>query len=359
MWTGSCHWRMDGCMSPRRSLFSRMQFRLSEAARRRRFARALEHVQGKGFEVPEGEVLAIVLVRDGSYYLDAFFDYYRRLGIRYFAFIDNGSRDDTVARIAAQDSCVIDRVDLPLAQYEDLMRGYPAQTYGRNRWCLYVDMDEQFDFKGRESRGLHHLIQYLEARGDTALLAQMVEMFPRGTLASVRDLSFAESLRTFDHYDISTVDSFDYHAPELPFEALLRDNSLSDAALKFKFGGVRGKVFGEACCLTKHPLLFNGPGVIPAPHPHLSRNVAVSDFSAVIRHYKFAGNIAVRDAASARSGDLAHGEDRARLSVLATQVALSLYSQDAQRWAGLEPLYDQGFVIRSSAYAAHLEDRDT
>jgi hypothetical protein len=327
-----------------------------QRARRQRFARALEHVHGGGFAVPEGEVLAIVLVRDGAYYLDAFFDYYRRLGIRHFAFIDNGSTDDTVARIRQQEGCVVDRVALPLAQYEDLMRGYPAKTYGRGRWCLYVDMDEQFDFEGRDTLGIAGLTRYLEQRGDTALMAQMLEMFPRAPLVAVQNLTFAQALKAFVEYDVSAVHSFDYHSDQIPFCALLQGNRSATDALEFKFGGVRGKVFGEACCLTKHPLIFNGAGVVPAPHPHLSQNVIVSDFSAVIRHYKFAGNSAARDAASASSGDLAHGEDQARLRVLSTQQDLTLHSDDAQVWAGIAPLYEAGFLVRSDAFTAFVED---
>ena len=344
-------------MTKRCSIITRIRSRLRETARRRRFASAVEHVHGAGFVVPQGEVLAIVLVRDGAYYLDAFLDYYRGLGIRYFAFIDNGSSDATIARIKQQEGCVIDRVTLPLAQYEDLMRGYPAAQYGKERWCLYVDMDEQFDFEGRESYGLPALIRYLEQHGDTALMAQMLEMFPRAPLAAIKDLTFAQALTAFVQYDISTVQSFDYHSEQIEFSGLLQDNVLGTDALKFKFGGVRGKVFGEACCLTKHPLIFNGEGVRPAPHPHLSQHLQVSDFSAVIRHYKFAGNIAVRDAASAVSGDLAHGEGQARLEVLEAQINLTLHSEDAQVWAGIEPLYEAGFLVRSNSYTAFLAEQ--
>lgn len=346
-------------MSKRPDILTRIRNRLSQAARRHRFSRAVEHVHGEGFEVPKGEVLAIVLVRDGGYYMDAFFDYYRALGIRYFAFIDNGSTDDTIARIVAQEGCVIDRVALPLARYEDLIRGYPAQKYGCDRWCLYVDMDEQFDFEGRTTHGLPTLIRYLEGRGDTALMAQMLEMFPRAPLTAVRDLTYAQALTAFIQYDISTVDSFDYHSEQIEFSALLRDSSLASDALKFKFGGVRGKVFGEACCLTKHPLIFNSATVVPAPHPHLSQHVSVSDFTAVIRHYKFAGNVAARDEASASASDLAHGEDKARLEVLEAQDDLTLHSQDAQVWAGIEPLYAQGFLTQSQTYSAFLAEQGT
>lgn len=336
-------------MTQTRSLLTRIRSRLQEAARRRRFSRAVEHLHG-AITVPEGEVLAIVLVRDGAYYMDAFFDYYRSLGIRYFAFIDNGSTDGTVARLQKEAGCVVDRAVLPLAQYEDLLRAYPAQTYGRDRWCLYVDMDEQFDFAGREAGGLPALLRYLETHGHTALMAQMLEMFPPVPLAQVKELSFGAALETFTHYDISAVQSYEYHAADIDFEALLRGNQLSTQALKFKFGGVRGKVFGEACCLTKHPLIFNGAHVVPAPHPHLSQNVVVSDMTAVIRHYKFAGNIVARDAASANRGDLAHGEDQARLEVLQRDEALTLYSSDAQVWAGIEALQEAGFLLKSDAY---------
>jgi hypothetical protein len=343
-------------MTQRLSLLTRIRNRLADAARRRRFSRAVENLHGSGFEVPAGEILAIVLVRDGAYYLDAFLAYYRGLGIRHFAFIDNGSTDDTVERLRAEKDCVVDRAVLPLAQYEDLMRGYPAQTYGQDRWCLYVDMDEQFDFEGRKVHGLPTLTRYLETRGDTALMAQMLEMFPKTSLSEVENLSFAQSLDAFDCYDISTVDSFDYHSHDIPFEALLRDNVVPTDGLKFQFGGVRGKVFGEACCLTKHPLIFNGAAVIPAPHPHLSQNVVVSDFSAVIRHYKFAGNVAARDAAAVGTGDLAHGEDAARLEVMQAQEALTLYSDDAQQWKGIEPLYADGFLVPSAAYQKFLTE---
>ena len=107
---------VQGDLTQRPPLVARIRNRLHQTLRRRRFARAVENLHGEGFHVPKGEVLAIVLVRDGAYYLDAFFDYYRALGIRYFAFIDNGSTDGTIERIKRQEGCVIDRAALPLAQ---------------------------------------------------------------------------------------------------------------------------------------------------------------------------------------------------------------------------------------------------
>ena len=301
-------------------------------------------------------MLAIVLVRDGSYYLDAFLDYYRRLGIRYFAFIDNGSTDDTIDRLRSERDVIIDQSTLPLAGYEDLIRQYPANAYGQNRWCLYIDMDEVFDFEGRETVGLSGLIRYLEGQGATALVAQMLEMFPKASLNAVADFSYPQSVEEFAYFDISAVRRFDYHSTDIPFSALLGGNTVPNDAIQFYFGGVRGKVFGENCCLTKHPLIFNGPGVTPAPHPHLSMGVRCADITGVIKHYKFAGNTAARDAASLGSGDLAHGEDAARAAVLQKAPDVSLFSLDARKWNRVELLIRAGFLVGSQRYTAFLKD---
>ena len=336
-------------------LFRRLRQRLHDARRRRRFARALTHLHGpKQLDVASGDVVLIALVRNGRYYLDAFFDHYRAMGVEHFVFIDNGSTDGTIERIKAEPGTVVDQCDLPLAQYEDLIRQYPAQTYAQNRWCLYVDMDEMLDFEGRTRIGIQGLVQYLEEQGHTALMAQMLEMFPKGSLSDAAELSYEEVLRAFLYFDISTLRKLDYHSDQIPFSALLADNQLSEDAVQFFFGGVRGKVFAEDCCLTKHPLIFNGPEVTPAPHPHLSCGVEVSDVTAVIKHYKFANDPAARDAASLATGVLAHGEDARRLAVVNQNPDVSLFSLDARRWNRVELLYRAGFLVPSERYSAHV-----
>lgn len=338
-------------------ILRRVWQRTAERRRRARFARSVTHLHGpKSLQTTPDDVIAIVLVRNGSYYLDAFFDHYRSMGIAHFVFIDNGSTDDTIDRIKAQPGTVIDQSPLALAGYEDLIRAYPANTYGRDRWCLYVDMDEVFDFEGREAHGIKGLTSYLAAQGHTALVAQMLEMFPKAPLAAVAELPFEQALKEFLYFDISTVDRFDYHSAQIAFSALLADNQITNPDIKFYFGGVRGKVFGEACCLTKHPLVFNGTGVTPAPHPHLSTGVVCSDVTGVIKHYKFANNPLIRDTASAASGAVAHGEDAARAQVMQQRADLSLFSLDARRWNRVELLVRAGFLNGSPAYTAHLEN---
>lgn len=337
-------------------ILRRLWARAAERRRRARFARSVRRISGPAtLDLGPDDVLAIVLVKDGGYYLSAFLDYYRSIGIRHFAFIDNGSTDDTLDRLAAEPGVVVDQSTLPLATYEDLLRAHPANTYGQNRWCLYVDMDEVLDFEGRKTHGIHALTSYMAAQGHTALVAQMLEMFPKAPLAQVAALPFDQALDQFLYFDISTVDRFDYHDPAIPFSALLTGNRTTNAAIKYCFGGVRGKVFGEACCLTKHPLIFNGPGVTPAPHPHLSMGVTCTDVTAVIKHYKFTNNPLLRDTATQATGAVDHGEDAARARLMSEHKNLTLFSLDARRWNRVELLYRAGFLNASDAYTAHLE----
>ncbi len=337
-------------------ILRRLWARAAEHRRLARFAQSIRHISGPAtLDIAPDDVLAIVLVKDGGYYLSEFLAYYRSIGIRHFAFIDNGSTDDTLERLASEPGVVVDQSTLPLAGYEDLLRAYPANTYGQDRWCLYVDMDEVFEFEGQKAHGIRALTSYMAAQGHTALVAQMLEMFPKAPLAEVADVPFSQALKTFLYFDISTVDRFDYDDPAIAFSALLTGNRTTNPGIKYCFGGVRGKVFDEACCLTKHPLIFNGPGVTPAPHPHLSMGVTCSDVTAVIKHYKFTNNPLLRDTATQTSGAVSHGEDAARAKLMSEHADLTLFSLDARRWNRVELLYRAGFLNASEHYTAHLE----
>jgi hypothetical protein len=337
-------------------IMRRLWHRFREARRRARFAASVQHLHGpKVLDVALGEVVLIALVRNGSYYLDAFFRHYRAMGVQHFVFIDNGSTDGTIDRISREKGTVIDQCKLPLAGYEDLIRQYPANIYGQDRWCLYVDMDEIFDFEGRTSVGIKGLTGYLEAHGFTAMVAQMLEMFPKAPLSEVADLPFKQALLEFMYFDLSAVEKIDYHSKDIGFSALLKENTVASPEINFCFGGVRGKVFGENCCLTKHPLVFNGPEVTPAPHPHLSTGVACADVTGVIKHYKFANNPIGRDKASQARGDVAHGEDAARAKVMTATPDVTLFSLDARRWNRVELLYRAGFLTSSDIYTAYVE----
>lgn len=336
-------------------LGARIQKRLSSALHSARFHASLRHLYGpRQRATAPDEVVLIALVRDGAYYLDAFFKHYRRLGVAHFVFLDTGSQDDTLAQLRQQAGVSILQSTLPWGAYENSFRNYAAKRFARDRWCLIADMDEVFDFDGSDRIGLQGLTGYLAANGYNGLMAQMLEMFPKARLRDCATLSYAQALAQFDHYDISTIDAHDYHSAETGLAYFLRQNQAATPLPQVLFGGIRGKVFGERCCLTKHPLVYIGDGVAPALHPHASTGLRLAPMTALIKHYKFANDSLARDRASVAGGMIAHGEDRQRLQVLAASPDLSLWSKEAQRFDGISPLQAQGFLQVDPAYDAYL-----
>jgi len=277
------------------------------------------------------------------YYLDAFLHHYRALGAAQFVFCDNGSSDGTVERLMQEEDCVVLQSTLPWGVVENRFRRHAAERYAPGRWCLYADMDEIFVCDG--AGGLPALTRRLDVGGYTALVAQMLEMFPDTPLAEAAKLSYAQALDTFTWYDLRDVSGQSYHDPKIGFAWYLRQNTAPEE-VRVMFGGVRKRVFGEGCCLTKHPLVKLMPGVLPGVHPHAAAHVRCAPFTALIKHYKFAGNSAARDADTVARGAIPHGEDAARLARFRAEPSLTLWSDQAVRFAGLEPLYKAGFLIR-------------
>lgn len=342
----------------RRSLIGRVADRIAGVLQKRRFLTSINHVHGpEGPDTPQDAVIVVVLVRDGLYYLDEFLAHYRGLGAAQFVFCDNGSADGTVERLKREPDAVVLQSLLPWGEVESDFRRYAAELYAPGRWCLFADMDEMFVFKGADQIGLPGLTRYLSAQGFTALVAQMLEMFPQEPLRETARLSYTQALEAFAWYDLREMVRYPYHDPETGISWFLQGNTLSDPGLEVLFGGTRRRVFGERCCLTKHPLVRVVDGVEPGVHPHAAGHVFCADFTALIRHYKFAGDAAARDADTVARGVIEHGEDRQRLARLGEDPELTLWSEDAQRYDGVTTLIEQGFLRGSEAYDRFLAEQ--
>lgn len=336
-------------------LITRLRNRLAKRAKHKRLMRSIRHLHGpQQLDLGARDVVVMALVRDGGFYMEPFLAHYRALGARHFVFFDNGSQDNTLDLVRAQPDTSLVQSPLPWGEFENDFRRYAAETFCAGAWCLYADMDELFDFEDSARIGLPGLAAYLSAHGFSAMVAQMLEMFPKGPLRDHATLPFTQAIDQYRYFDISQIHHLPYHAPEIEFEFLLRDNT-APPEIAFQFGGVRGKVFGENCCLTKHPLVFVGLGVAPGVHPHCSSHVACADVTGVIRHYKFTNDPFGRDARLVEDAAIGHGEDKMRLNALGQNPDVSLYSEDAQIYGGVEDLYDRGFLTRSDRFSEFVQ----
>lgn len=341
-----------------RRLPRNLAWRSRELVRRTRMAASLRRVHGpRRFALAPDDVVMVVLVRNSLFYLDRLIAHHRSLGVRHFVFVDNGSTDGTVERLREEAGCIVLRTGLSFYHYQTLMREMAARRYADRHWALFVDSDEMFDFAGSDVLGLQGLVRYLTGWGHTAMVAQMLEMFPEGPILAHAERPFDAVLDAYRHYDLSAVEAYDYRRFPQGWSGYAALNAVSDDRVKLMVGGIRKKVFGEQCGLRKHPLVFLGEGVVGSAHPHCATGVMVSDVTGVLRHYKFANDFFGRDRASAVVARGNPGEARARTEGLANDPDLSLHSPDALEWDGVDALYGQGLLVRSEAYEAHVAAR--
>lgn len=342
-----------------KSLWQRIRGKLARMAHQRQLLQSIRHLHGPtGAYAGPDDVTVVVVVKNGLFYLEEFFRHYGELGIRHYVFLDNGSTDGTIDRIRQEPGTVILQSTLPTAKFENDFRRYAAERYCQNRWCLYADIDELFEFEGQQDIGLAGLLRYMRENGYTALMAQMLDLFSTRSLRDEATTPFDQVIKTHQHYDLEKIERVPYHKGNHPLtqglDYYLQHNQVPNEQLEFLFGGIRNKVFSEQCCLTKHPLVFLDGQVEPGVHPHFSAHLRVADFSALLRHYKFCDNPIQRDMDSVTGGVLSHGEDKLRMSMVQQNANLSLYTPQSLTFTGIQALYDQGFLINSPRYSAFV-----
>ena len=301
------------------------------------------HVHGpEHVDYGPDQLLLISVVRNGALYVESFMEHYRALGVAHFVCLDNGSTDDTVDRLCAHPGMTVLRTDAPYATYENTMKRYLAERFSRGRWHLCADIDELFDYPLSEGVPLAGLLSYLDARGFTAVVAQMLDMFSELPLAAVKSLPGDRLKEKYPFFDISAVERRPYEWSEPP-----------RPELRMHWGGIRRAVFGTNNGLTKAALVRMDGRVRPFVEWHQATGAILADISGVLMHYPFVSAFidkvleAVR---TRRYGVTTTDEYEAYGRALAKNSDLSLMRPTARRFSGLEALIADGFLVVSDEY---------
>jgi hypothetical protein len=242
----------------------------------------VEHVHGPE-EVSYGvdELIVLCLVRDGRPFVRSFVEHYFSMGVKHLIFLDNGSTDGTVEALKNYDNVTVLRSELPPGLH--LMKRYLTERFGRERWSLCVDIDELFDYPYSDVVGLNSLLGYLNSNSYTAVVAQMLDMFPEKPLtgqAGNLDEPLKEVHRFYDTSNLRRKRIIDH--PRCP-----PDNAYGSDDIAAFIGGIRLAIFGSNVSLTKYPLVFLNDEVKLGPGSHWHSNVRAADFTGVLLHYKF------------------------------------------------------------------------
>jgi len=300
------------------------------------------HVSGPAeVELEADQCAAVCLVRQGRWYVDDFVEHHVRLGVQHIVFLDNGSTDGTVARLANRERVSVFACDLPYGKHKYAMKRWLLRRFASSGWGLCVDSDEHFDYPSSSRLPLRSFLAYLNAHRRDAVRALMLDMFPRGSLRSSWEAG-AGWRALHRHYELFSMRRRDFPVAGMP-------------PIRIFSGGVRGRLGVERLCLTKFPLVRPAGGVrFLEEDAHLVSHAAEADVSGLLLHYKFAPCFPARiaDAVARKQYHEGSSEYVCYDVALRADPELCLWTENARLYESVDDLAGTEHLPVSEAYRA-------
>jgi Glycosyl transferase family 2 len=316
-----------------------------------RVSLSVKHLHGpKKIPYALDELVVVSIVRNGQPYVKSFIDHYLSLGVKHIVFLDNESDDDTAALAQDHDRVTVLQTKLPYKKYEGAMIAHLISRFGKGRWCLYVDIDELFDYPYSDVVSLSSLLRYLNEKSYTAVVTQMLDMFPDRALSG-RPSRGDESLKeVYRFYDLSNVKREDYRS-----RRGRRSNVAANGNINVYNDGIRSTLFGAPFTLTKHCLIFfDGKVRLGGRGLHRIRNARLADFSCVLYHYKLVDGFREWAARAVREenylANLMLRHYRKYHEVVERNPDIRIRQDTARELGSVNQLIDEGFLVVSDEY---------
>jgi hypothetical protein len=198
------------------------------------------------------EITLYTVNRNNLAFVQPWLDHYRRLGVKRFVIVDDGSRPPLETLMDAQDvHVVIPRFGTFRTSKVFWIRALMGAFQDAGSWVMTLDIDEFLDVDNDDNEGarapLDGLFQLADSQGWSHFPALMLDMMPS---IDYRELTAGNFIECMDlHLDRPADDSFGYQ--EHP-------------SVKWAFGDcwpaafsvdIRYRLFGTVDCLRKIPLV--------------------------------------------------------------------------------------------------------
>jgi hypothetical protein len=269
-------------------------------------------------------------------------------------FLDNGSTDGTIEALKQYENVSVLHTGLPFKYYETSMRQHLVERFcQKGRWCLYADIDELFDYPYSDVVSLSSLLRYLNERSYTAVVAQMLDMFPEEPLSGSASNPLDEPLKQRHRfYDISNVKKMSIKEHPRTTDT---NNTYQSDDIEFYSGGIRPVIFD--CVppwLTRWtPTFSDGKLKHFTYDAHRVDDARVADLTCVLLHYKFLDEHFHKKVAQAvREENYPYNSRQYKryLEVLENTSSLQLKQESARELRSVNDLVENGFLVVSEEY---------
>ncbi|RMD93336.1 MAG: glycosyltransferase family 2 protein, partial [Alphaproteobacteria bacterium] len=149
------------------------------------------------------DVLLFGTLRNEKPRLPYFLDYYRKLGVGHFLFVDNGSDDGTAEYLAQQPDVSVWQTTHSYRRSNfgvDWLNWLLAR-HGTGHWCLTVDADEFFVYPFCDTRPIQALTDWLDNCGLRTFPAMLLDMYPRGPVQQAHCAEGQNPFEVLEYFD--------------------------------------------------------------------------------------------------------------------------------------------------------------
>lgn len=288
------------------------------------------------------EVACVIVARNEFGRLKWLHQYYRDLGVTQFVLIDNMSDDQTIGYFTAQPDVFVFQTD---ENYRDSRYGVKwhnevCETYFRDRWVLTVDADEVLVFAGCDKSGaITDLVRRLDASGDEAFLAPMIDMYADGALDEV-DFQPGDSL-------IENFPLFDGTGYWFDRTASFPDTTVSGGVRIRRFWNDRHDPRLPHLSMQKAPLARWVDGFRYLSSTHEATPCRVSSETGALLHFKFLPDFHARAMEEVRRNQHYEGarEYRVYAEILEDPSNRTFRYPGSLRYEGPQTLIDAGLIV--------------
>lgn len=316
----------------------------------------ITHLHGpKNLRLANNEAVVTCVVKNGEFYVEQFIRHYTKMGFRHIFFLDNGSRDRTVAIAKTHKNVSICASTLsPIEAHQAHLKSYLAKKSSQGGWCLDADIDEFFDYPFSEIMELSDFLEYLNRRRYTAVITQLLDMFSDKPLSYLANRQQDQLSSVYQYYDISQVTKEDYDDAELVAKYGAENEPASANAALF-WGGIRRTLYGANCLLTKHSFFRPGKGLELFPNVHFVNNARLADVSCLMLHYKLTSN-ALDMAVQNKEGFRGIGKVYTDLiDLLRSRPGYHIKQNTAVKFRRASDVVESGFLFMSEDYRAYVK----
>lgn len=210
--------------------------------------------------------IVIFMVKDDILRTQMIINYYRKIGVKLFAVIDDASTDGTYDYLIKQPDVDLYTTDIPYTTNIRQARiNRIIDMYGFNKWYLIIDSDELFTYPNYEEIPINQYISNLKTKTVKSLLLDMYS----------KDGLFLE---ISNYKDITK--KFKYYSLGYFYKRNIKG--------KFIIGGKRSQEFNEKFTTSKISLVNFKKGMIMSnSHCMYPYYYNFEDATTILRHYKF------------------------------------------------------------------------